>query len=151
MLDVGTVRNHLSVLHDAIADAPLRMIQGQDKNPGVRNSEGSFNEIDILTRAGQLRHVYREVGVRHHARQRVHDEICITAACKIKREMVSWIVERTKERNPLNVVEVEMAEENVRADRLVAELLLQLTSEQANACAAIENEDLVRVGSNLNT
>ena len=64
--------------------------------------------------------------------------------------MVSRIVERAKKWNSLNVVEVEMAEEDVCADRLVAVFLLKVITEVADAGSAVENQNLIGVGSDFN-
>ena len=64
--------------------------------------------------------------------------------------MVSRIVERAKKWHTLNMIEVEMAEEDVRADRLIAVFLLELIPQIANSGSAVENQNLIRVGSNFN-
>jgi hypothetical protein len=64
--------------------------------------------------------------------------------------MVTRIVQRAKERNALNVVEMEMTEENMRIDRFVAELQLELSSEKTNTCSTVEDQDLVRIGADFN-
>src|SRR5206468_8129887 len=125
------------------------MVQRQNQNSRVRDSERSFNQIDVLARAGKLRHVDRKVGIRHHSRKRVHHEIGVAASCEVKREVISRIVKRTKERNALNVVEMKMTEENMRADGLVAEFSFKLISKEADSRAAIKNQNLIRVGTDF--
>src|SRR5881296_3965461 len=95
----------------------------------------------------QLVHVDREIRICHHPRQGVHDEIRVAAAREIKCEMVSRTVERAKKWNSLNVVEMEMAEEDVCVDRLVAVFLLKVIAEVADAGSAVENQNLICVGS----
>src|SRR5437899_6604794 len=109
------------------------MIQRQNKNARIRDRKSSLDQIDVFTRARKLRHVDRKVRVRHHPRQRVHYQVCVAAAGKIKREMVLRIIERPKEGNALNMIEMKMAEENVSADRVVAELLLEFISQITNS------------------
>src|SRR5262245_38124788 len=98
------------------------MAQRQNENSSVRNGERPFDQIDVFARARQIRHVHGKVGIRHHARERVHNEIRLAPSCKIKREVILRAIERAKEWNALNVVQMKMAEENMRADGFVAEL-----------------------------
>ena len=64
--------------------------------------------------------------------------------------MVLRVVERPKKGNALDMIEMKMAEENVSADRFVAELLLELISEITNSSPAIKDQNLVCVGSDFN-
>src|SRR5437867_7424690 len=65
--------------------------------------------------------------------------------------MILRIVKRAKKGNALDMVEMKMAEENVSVDRPAAELLLKLVSEKAESGPAIENKNLIRVGSDFDT
>src|SRR5262245_37366978 len=127
------------------------MAQWQNENSGVRNSECSFDQIDVCARARQIRHVHGKVGIRHHARECVHNEVRLAPSCKIKREVILRTVERAKEWNALNVVEMKMAKENMRADGVVAEFFEELVSQEADAGASGENQNLVRVRPDLDT
>jgi hypothetical protein len=102
------------------------VIQRQHENARIGDRERSFHQIDILTRARQFRHIDRKVRIRHHPGERVHYQVGIAASCEIEREMVSWVVEWTKKRNALDMIQMEMTEENMGADGLVSKLLLKL-------------------------
>jgi hypothetical protein len=65
--------------------------------------------------------------------------------------MVFWIVKRPEERNALNVIEMEMAEEYVSTDRLITELLLEFLAEVADPRAPVENQQLIGIGPDLDT
>src|SRR5207247_74346 len=99
----------------------------------------------------QHRHIDREVRVSHHAGERIPNKVGSTPAREIKGEMVFGIVERPEERNALDVVQVKMAEENMGADGLAAELLLEFFAKQPDAGPPVEDEDLVAAGADLNT
>jgi hypothetical protein len=101
MLDVRAIGDDFAVLHDAITHASLRMVQGQNQNPRVRGRECSFDEINVFTRTRELRHIDWKVWIRHHSRQCIHYEIGIPAAGKVKREVITRVVERPKKREYL--------------------------------------------------
>ena len=106
------------------------MIQRQYEDLRVRDRKSAFDEIDVLAGARQLRHIDREVGVRHHSGERIHDEIGVATAGKVEREVILRIVQRPEERDALNMIEMEMAKEDMRPNRTIAELLFELFSEK---------------------
>src|SRR5436189_112371 len=126
------------------------MIQWQDQNSRIGDRKRALDQIHIFARARKLGHVDGKVRIGHHTRQRVHHEVGIAPAGKIKREMVLRVIERAKKRNTLDMIEMEMAEKNVSADRLVAELLLEFISEVTNSGSTIEDQNLIGVGPDLN-
>jgi hypothetical protein len=63
--------------------------------------------------------------------------------------MVVRVVQRTKEWNTLDVIEVKMAEEDMSANGLIPELLLQLLSKQPDSGTAVEDQNLITIRTNL--
>src|SRR5207253_5629483 len=147
--DVLELRNQYYDLNAAVADAALGMIQRQNEDARIGDRERAFDQIHVLARAGKLRHVDREVRVCHHARKGVHHEVRVAPAGKIEGEVITRIVERPKKRDTLDVIQMKVAEKNVSADRFIAEFLLELVSEITNAGSAVENQNLIRVGSDF--
>ena len=54
--------------------------------------------------------------------------------------VLRFVVERDKERNPLNMVPVKMRDENMGAHGAAVELLTQLLAQRAKSGTAIENK-----------
>src|ERR1039457_5125192 len=61
-------------------------------------------------------------------------------AIGIHMELIGFVVDRTKEGQPLNVVPMEMADENVRLDGTPREFLDQRFAEHPEPAAAIRDE-----------
>jgi hypothetical protein len=149
MFNIGAIGSHLSVLLDAEADRALRMIQRQNENARAGEVERSLDHVHVVAGTGQVRHIDREIRTRHQAGQRIHARRS-PASGKVEREVIPGIVQRPEKRDALNMVEMEMAEENMSFDGIVAKLLLQVVSEQTKPGSTVENENLVGVGPNLN-
>src|SRR6185295_1435563 len=134
---------------DPESKAALGMIERQHVNLHAGNVEGPFGKFDVIPRARQIRNIHREVGIRHHCGEGVTAKLSVVPFCEVKGEMVARIVQRPKKRNPLDVVQMKMAEEDMTLDGIAVELVLQLLSQEANAGSAIKNENLVVVRSDF--
>jgi hypothetical protein len=63
--------------------------------------------------------------------------------------MVVRVVQRTKEWNTLDVIEVKMAEKDVSANGLIPEFLFQLLSKQPDSGTAVEDQNLITFRTNF--
>src|SRR5262245_58721715 len=65
--------------------------------------------------------------------------------------MIFRVIERAKEGNSLDMVQVEVTEEDMSFDRPAGELFFEFFSEQTYTRSAVQNEDLGTVRSQLDT
>jgi hypothetical protein len=149
VFDIGAIGDCLSVLNNPIADTPLGVLERKHEDLCIGDIEGSFGQVDVFPRTGEFRHIDWEIRIGNDSRKRIHDEIGVATSGKVKRKVVAGVVQRTKEWNALDVIEVKVAEEDMSANGLIAEFLLQLLSKQPDSGAAIENQNLITFRTNF--
>src|SRR5215472_14439920 len=140
-LVIGGIHHHAVFGFDAKAKAALRVIQPHGMNHAAVKFEPAGIDVAKLTARGHLVHLDRKIRIRHLLFQGPLQPTRSAGRVKDERALVI-VVERSKKRNALDVVPVEVGEKNVRRKRLSAGFLLQVLAEDAEAGAAIKNVDL---------
>src|SRR5579872_5694781 len=138
---IRRVHDDLIIGLNAEAQAALRMVQPHRLDHAIIERDAVFFDVVEVAMRGHLAHIDGEVGVAHLLFDRALQ--ATAAARRVKEEIIVRIgIQRSEERDALNMIPVEMGKKDVRMHRLFAVFLQQLFAQIPESGAAVEDIDL---------
>src|SRR5258708_7132759 len=111
-------------------------------NTSEMRAQRGFLDVAEATLSPHFTGIHREIRRRHLFFH--HGLQAADAPGRVKNKRILRVfVQRSKKRNSLNMVPVEVRDENVRRDRFPVRLTLQLLPEAAEARSAIKNIEVI--------